>query len=329
MTVLKKGSWLGIDVGSARDKVCSFCLIESDGSGACTVSFEHGSARGSYPEENKREELIGRVEAGPPYLNRDAEEGVRRVLDEARLVKCWLEGSSGCSTVAVDAPVAFAQEGIRRLTEKKCSASYNTPSRPDFEEQLKEQSDAYCRINNFWKCVGFAVYRYMAAKIDVRLAGAPLETLAALTCDQRSTTRRIRETFPSDVYKRANGHRDKDSVNGVLNLEARNVLKHLVAAEWQGTDSKGRSPAAQTLARLDTIRKFLGLDLELEDERRLCEMCKRSGKTGDLWDAFTCAFTACCEDHNGAEFHGLSDDRGERKRLCAEGAILTVKRNHA
>ena len=41
---IRSGSWLGIDVGSARAKVCGFCLIESDGADGVTVRFEQGPA---------------------------------------------------------------------------------------------------------------------------------------------------------------------------------------------------------------------------------------------------------------------------------------------
>ncbi len=42
---IKDGSWLGIDVGSAQKKVCSFCLIESDGTGDTTVEVGHQEVR--------------------------------------------------------------------------------------------------------------------------------------------------------------------------------------------------------------------------------------------------------------------------------------------
>jgi hypothetical protein len=40
------GQWLGVDVGSAREKVFNFCPIKSDGDGQADVFFEVGKARG-------------------------------------------------------------------------------------------------------------------------------------------------------------------------------------------------------------------------------------------------------------------------------------------
>ncbi len=61
---------------------------------------------------------------------------------------------------------------------------------------------------------------------------------------------------------------------------------------------------------------------------RSCEMRKRTGTTGDLWDAFTCAFVACCEDHDGAECHGWSEDGAAQERLLNEGVIWTVRQQN-
>ena len=330
---IQRGTWLGIDVGSAQKKVCSFCLIESDGAGGTTVSFEQGPARDPYPGGNSRMALIG---VGPPwrrpiYLKEEIEAEVREVLNRATLVGLWLERSKDRpSAVAVDAPVAFATAGTSRLTEEKSTDTFKTPTRATFETQLGERKDEYLRINVFWKCVGLAVYRHLAARLELRLGSASLETIAARTCARDVTSRRIRETFPSDVYKRANGYQGKDGGAGILSLQARDVLKSLVEPEWRGAGREpGHHPASQTLDRLREIRKFLRLDLELEADRRLCEMRKRPGRTGDLWDAFTCAFACCCEHHGGAELHGWSDDPAEQQRLRAEGAILTVRRKES
>lgn len=324
--ILKNGTWLGIDVGSARNKVCNFCLIESDGSGLPKVFFERGPAKDPYPKKNAYKELIS-IDNRGTYLADAAEEGVKCVLENSQLLDRWLGLSKDRpSAVAVDAPVAFAQqEGSCRLTEAACTQSFETPTQAKFGAQLNQKADSFLRINAFWKCVGFAVYRHLATKIGRDSRNASPKTIAALTCDKGSDTPRLREAFPSDVYERANGFLDR-TINGysILSDEARNVLKQLVAVEWKPV--KGYSPASQTMTRLNTIRDFLSLDLEHDrsHERRLCEMRKRNGITGDLWDAFTCAFTACCEDHGGAEFHGMDD--GPNERLRAEGAILTVRR---
>ncbi len=50
MSRLEEGAWLGIDVGSNRDKVCSFCLIEADAAGQVRVGFEKGPAQAPYPK---------------------------------------------------------------------------------------------------------------------------------------------------------------------------------------------------------------------------------------------------------------------------------------
>ncbi len=324
-----KGTWLGIDVGSAKKKVCSFCLIESDGLDHCVVSFEQGPAGDPYPPTNTWQALIGKREPPwqPPYLKEEVDAEVGRILDRADLVKRWLETSKSLpSAVAIDAPVAFALEGDRRLTEDRSTDTFKTPTRSVFEEELGKKKDAYLRVNNFWKCVGMAIYCHLAARIDSRFADASLETLAALTCDRRRTRRRLRETFPSDVYKRANGYQGREGVAGLLSSEAREVLTRLIGVEWQAAGSaRGRRPDSQTIRRLEAIRDLLKAELELEAAPEIYEMRKRPGRTGDLWDAFTCAFTACCEDHGAAKFHGGSDAI-ERRILRSEGAILTVKR---
>lgn len=324
MTILK-GSWLGIDVGSARGKVCSFCLIESDGHGGTTVCFEQGPARDPYPRINTRQALIalapdGRPWRRPTYLQEEVEAEICAILDRAVVVGRWLESRGDRpSAVAVDAPVAFATCGTSRLTEQQSTDTFETPTRETFEAQLAEQSDAFLRINAFWKCVGLTVYRHLAERVDASLAGATLETIAALTCDRDVISGRLRETFPSDVYKRANG------TAGTLSPEARAVLRRLVESDWQAAGHEsGQRPVNPTLDRLQATRK--ALRRELDAGPKLFEMRRRPGRAGDLWDAFTCAFTGCCEDHGGAELHGWSDDPADRRRLRAEGAILTVTR---
>lgn len=319
---LKSGAWLGIDVGSTHKKVCSFCLIESDGAGKIEVSFEKGPAGDPYPKKNTKKALIEESRA-PTYLKEEVEAAIQEVLDRAELVARWLEQAAAPrSAVAVDAPVALAVEGSKRLTEKASSQSISTPDRETFEADLGERKDPFLRINVFWKCVGFAVYRHLAARLDTRLGGVPQETIAAWTCAPAGTAWRIRETFPSDVYKRANGQQ------GTLRPSSRNVLRSLVATEveWRGVDQAGRCPAPSTLKRLKTIRDSLRRDLEAGGTE-LSEMRRRGSIYGDLWDAFTCGFTLCCEDHDGAELHGWSNDGNKLRPLRSEGAILTVRGN--
>ena len=320
-----KGSWLGIDVGSARGKACSFCLIESGGAGDLTVAFEVGPARAPYPGTNSRDALLSTHLRRPTYLKKEVEAAIHQVLDRSELVTRWLErGRARRSAVAIDAPVAFAVDGVSRLTEQRSTDTFKTPDRATFERQLGAKGDPFLRVNGFWKCVGLAVYCHLAERLDPRLAGAALEAIAARTCARDRTSRRLRETFPSDVYKRANG------VAGILSSESRGVLEALVASEWRRAGQAEGRPGAQTLKRLVAIRDLLRLELAAPADR-LREMRKRPGRTGDLWDAFTCAFTGCCEDHGAGELHGWSADRAEQRRLRREGAILTVttKATHA
>lgn len=323
--ILLKGSWLGIDIGSARAKVGSFCLIESDGAGGLIVSFEHGPAGDAYPSKNTKAALVD-ASRRPTYLQGEVESAIEQILDRSELVGRWFEQSKDRpSAVAIDAPVAFAVDQASRLTEQKSTDTFKTPDRATFEAQLSDKGDPFLRVNVFWKCVGMTIYRQLAARLEPRLVGATLETIAALTCACDSPMRRIRETFPSDVYKRANGYQHRKGAAGILSDEARDVLMCLVSPEWQGDGQGRRLPATQTMRRLRAIRDLLRHDLEAGVER-MYEMRKRPGRVGDLWDAFTCAFACCCEDHDGAELHGWSDDPVDRRRLRAEGAILTVKR---
>lgn len=168
--------WLGIDVGSAQKKVCSFCLIESDGAGEVVVSFEQGPARAPYPKTNSCRGLIG--ERGQ--------------------------------------------------------------------------------------------------------TGASLEAIAARTCTHDGASRRLRETFPSDIYKRANGYTGKDGVAGILSDEARGALRALVVPAWQGAgEGRGRQPTTPTVRRLEAIRKALRDDLETCIDE-LLDMRRRPGRYGDL-----------------------------------------------
>jgi hypothetical protein len=315
---MPSGRWLGIDVGSAHKKVCSFCLIESDGTGHPTISFEQGPAGDGYPQTNTKDTLLD-PDNPPTYLKEEVEGAVGEVLARAEVVDRWFRSvGDGISAVAVDAPVALAMEGSKRLTEGASSQPFDTPDRASFEAAIRDKGDPYLRVNVFWKCVGLSVYRHLAARLEPRSAVTDQRTIASWTCPGETTEWRVRETFPSDVYKRANGR------EGTLSPDARDVLRTLVAApDWRAAGPKGRRPVRQTLDRLTTIRDFLRTDIAATD--RLCEMRKRNGTYGDLWDAFTCAFTACCEDHGGATFHGLENGDTEVPAILrSEGAILTV-----
>lgn len=318
---LRPGQWLGIDIGSSRRKLCSFCRITSDGCGDVTVTFEQGPAEAPYPEVNTRDALLD-PSRRPTYLQAPMETAVGRVLDDAAVVRKWFEALPELpSRIAIDAPVAFALSDTRRLTERASTQTFRTPTQEEFERLLRTKGDPYLRVNCFWKCVGLAVYDYLAH----RLAGSSHD-LAAWTCPDADTPWRLRETFPSDVYKRANG------TVGELHPAPRRVLEILTqTGPWRGDGTSGRHPHSSTLRRLETLR--VQLRSELETSGRLMSMRKHGGTFGDLWDAFTCAFTACCGDHDGAVFHGLetfpnaegNTEDNDLDSLRQEGAIMTVR----
>ena len=324
MQHLRPGQWLGIDIGSSRRKLCSFCRITSDGQGDVTVTFEQGPAEAPYPKVNTQDALLD-PSRRPTYLQAPIEAAVGRVLDDAALVRKWFEALPELpSRIAIDAPVAFALSDTSRLTERASTQTFRTPTREEFERLLQTKGDPYLRVNCFWKCVGLAVYHCLGR----RLAGSSgdladsTDDLAAWTCPDTDTSWRLRETFPSDVYKRANG------TAGKLHLAPRRVLEALVQhGPWRGDGTPGRHPHFSTLRRLETLRAQLRSELETSD--RLREMQKYGGTFGDLWDAFACAFTACCEDHDGAIFHGLETfqnaEDSDIDSLRQEGAIMTVR----
>jgi hypothetical protein len=112
----------------------------------------------------------------------------------------------------------------------------------------------------------------------------------------------------------------------VLTAEPRDALEALARpeVEWRGLGGKGRRPGSQTLKLLHQHRDLMRTDLASNTERQ-CEMRKHGGTTGDFWDAFTCAYTACSEDHDGAALQGAEATGEALERLRREGAILTVR----
>ena len=138
MKTLKIRRWLGIDIGSSREKICSFCLIES-GKNGIKVRFEKGSADAAYPSQNSLEALIEPTRA-PTYLKPEVEAAVTRVLTKSDLVDHWLESARNSlpSRVAIDAPVTLAIERAGpRLTESASTESFKTPGRATFEDDMK------------------------------------------------------------------------------------------------------------------------------------------------------------------------------------------------
>ncbi|MEM6796306.1 MAG: hypothetical protein AAF725_20210 [Acidobacteriota bacterium] len=329
---LKPGLWLGVDLGSRRDKIASFCLIEASGDGGIRVGFERGQAGAPYPKTNSRADLLD-LDRGPTYLRAEIEKEVRRVAADAELVRRWAAGDLP-KAVSIDAPVALAAGEGCRLTEKASTDTFTTPTRERFEELLATKGDPYLRVNAFWKCVGFTFFRHFAEALGAP-AGAAQEEVASWTCGHGALQGAplqgaplqgaLRETFPSDVYKRSHG------AVGVPSAAARRVLAAVAEAPWQAAGSakrreRGRGagrPAASTLHRLEALRDELAEQLEARDAA-LEVMRKRPGTVGDLWDAFTCAATACCESHGAAVLHGWDAFAAERDRLLREGAILTV-----
>lgn len=311
--MLGNGYWLGIDVGSSRQKVATFCAVESSGNGTVRVDFEQGPAGPGYPSINTRATMLD--PSRPTYLQAEVEAAIADLLENAQLVRrARRRLASGVPvSVAVDAPVYFALEGRQRATERASSPTFTTPTRELFERDLVEKKkEGFFRSVVYWKCVGFAVYRQVAALLSGEAAPG-LEELAAWTAGEGDADRgwRLREVFPSDVYKRANG------TDGVLAAAPRRVLAHLLQAPWQAA-AEGAVRAPSTLARLHRRRDELAKELRAGD--RLPSFEKAAGTFGDLFDAFTAAYAACCEDHGGAVMHGMA----EADALRREGAILTV-----
>jgi hypothetical protein len=319
-TIVSQGQWLGIDVGSARDKVFNFCLIKSDGSGQVDVLFEVGKARSAFPRSDAGTfENLGRA----TWLSEAAEAGSVQILDEAALVKTWNAARNlgeGCFGVCIDAPCGFAVPGFdRRDTESQLVDSFPTPPLADFLQEMKrfsaEGNDTPLRQRFFWKLVGLVAFRYFVALTTGRPLDMPIAQLT-VSC-MASETARIREGFPSDTYKRSNG------TVGVLRPASRGLLLRLSQAKWAGQgnylNGSSSAPHPARMSSLLTHQQCLAADLRRADSRKVPAMRKISKDPAwaDLWDAFTCAFVSCC-DAQGCGGFVCSD--AARGRL--EGAIL-------
>lgn len=320
-TTISRGQWLGIDVGSARDKVFNFCLIKSNGERQVDVFFEVGKARGAFPRSDAGSfESLERAS----WLSEAAEAGSIRVLDESELVKTWNVARSlggGCYGVCIDAPCGFAVPGFdRRNTESQMVDSFPTPPLEVFLREMRkfstERNDTPLRQRFFWKLVGLVAFRYFVAQTTGRPFDMPIAKLT--TSCMASETTRVREGFPSDTYKRSNG------MVGVLSPAARGILLRLSQAKWvgQGNYVDG-SPSAPHPARMSSLlahQRCLTADLLCADSEKVPAMRKipKDPAWADLWDAFTCAFVSCCDAQDCGEF--VCSDVA-RSRI--EGAILS------
>lgn len=319
-THISQGEWLGIDVGSARDKVFNFCLIESDGKGQVDVLFEVGKARGEFPRSDAGSfEDLGRA----TWLSAAAEAGAVQILDESALVKTWSAArnlGNGCLGVCIDAPCGFAVPGFdRRNTESQLVDSFPTPPLAGFLKEMRkfsaEGNDTPLRQRFFWKLVGLVAFRYFVALTTDRPFDMPIAELTA-SC-MASEKARVHEGFPSDTYKRANG------TVGVLGPTSRGLLLRLSQAKWaaRGNYFNG-SPSAPHPARMSSLlahQQCLTEDLQCADSQRVPAMRKISKDPAwaDLWDAFTCAFVSCCQAQGCGGF--VCSDIA---RSHLEGAIL-------
>jgi hypothetical protein len=343
---MTQGFWLGIDVGCSREKVFNFCLVHSDGAGAVQVWFERGAARdGVYPHPKAGVfEDLGR----PTWLSAPAETGAIQILERSALTQRWIDERALCRGhcgfgVCIDAPSGFAVPfHDRRDTEAQGVANFGTPSLHDFYRRLGDFSSARNNLplqqRYFWRLIGLVAFRYFirvttgagfnippadvtAASMDFlisRTGAARLSRRAVVgqTGIREGWRTRIREGFPSDTYKRANGTLD------VFGPEARAVLSCLANAEWEARgnvfEGKSSQPTRQRMRPLLRHQEDLLRDLA-QGVAMIPAMQKvrRDPPWADLWDAFTCAFVACCEFHFCGGFVGL-----DPRRMMLEGAIL-------
>jgi hypothetical protein len=327
-TLISQGQWLGIDVGSNRNKVFNFCLIKSDGKGQVDVFFEVGKARGaahgqSFPRSDAGVfENLGRT----TLLSVAAEDGSRQILKESALVKTWNTArklGNGSFGVCIDAPCGFAVPGSnQRDTENQGVASFKTPPFELFLEKItkfsSERNHTPLRQNFFWKLVGLIAFRHFVALTTGRPFDMPIKKLTASCMSGEKT--RVREGFPSDTYKRSNGD------IGVLAPVSRGVLLRLSRAEWVGRGNCFNGtlsvPNRARMSSLLAHQHHLTADLLAADSNRglVPAMMKNSNAWGDLWDAFACAFVSCCYAQGCGDLLYSNPARGH-----LEGAILRPK----
>jgi len=316
---VSKGQWLGIDVGSSRDKVFNFCLVRSDGAGQVDVSFEVGKARSEFPRSDAGIfEDLGRE----TWLSAAAESGSVRILSESALVEGWIAARTlggGSFGVCIDAPCGFAAPGNdRRNTESQMVDSFPTQPLGVFLRDMAMFSAAGnetpLRQRFFWKLVGLVAFRYFVATTTGRPFNMPISELTA-ACMGGET--RVHEGFPSDTYKRSNG------MVGVLSPASRGVLLQLSHARWagQGNQLHARSsvPPPARMSALLAHQQRLAADLQRAGTQALPAMRKipKDPAWADLWDAFACAFASCCAAQGCGGFLCPDLTRGR-----VEGAIL-------
>lgn len=279
---------MGIEVGSARDKVFNFSLIRSEGKEQVEVLFEVGKARGEFPRSGAGSFMnLGRA----TWLAEAAEAGSVRILDESALVKAWNSARNcggGCLGVCIDAPCGFAVPGFdRRNTESQLVDSFPTPPLASFLRDMRnfsaEGNATPLRQRFFWKLVGLVAFRYFVALTTGRPFNMPIAELTA-SCTASGEVR-VNEGCPSDTYKRANG------TVGVLGPAPRGRLLRLSRVKWTG---QGIYPTR--MSSLLAHQQYLIADLQCADSQRIPAMRKipKDPAWTDLWDAFTCAFVSCC-----------------------------------
>jgi len=323
---MQSGYWLGIDVGSARDKVLNFALITTDSARAVSVCFERGAVRG--PERARWPRVAGDyldLDA-PSWLSEPVTRGIDSVLDRSVLVQRWL-GQSALGTqpcgVAIDAPCGFAASGRQRRTEAAAATSHATPTRDAFRADLvrflEQNKDAPLLQRYIWKLVGLRAMHEIAARAGLAdRQGTESASVSSLCVSPRVAKGPfLREAFPSDSYARANGRL------AVLQDDARTALSHVISAEWRfagNTLFRASSlPTAQNQRRLLEQREAILADLTagavpLPSMRKI----EKDPPWADLWDSLSCAFVACCETQQCAELvlGGSPAPKGE-------GAILS------
>lgn len=355
---LVDGAWLGVDVGQARSKVYNFCLIEIE-AGSPKIWFEVGGWRPlvlglDWPPGNAGvfEDL-----KRDSRLSLRAESCAIAILENAELVSRWMTIAGSPDRVAgacVDAPAGFARTGERGRDTEACAAqSFATEDEPSFvaaiERFSRARNDTPLRQRYYWKLVGQLALRFLAMAGGPRGSLASLQVVTARSAEGIATGKamrppargasiqlppsppgriRIREGFPSDVYARANG------ALGIPDPASRNLLGGLasrVSSRWEATGNARpvASHPARNRSSVPPSRRMVALSGQqtallaaLKGPGPLRPMKKVPGDPAwaDLWDAFACAFSSCCEAHGCADLVG-SDPR----RLAVEGAILAPR----